>query len=62
MFTDDVLKVIEPRFMSAQLAYTWYQSEPLPGFGGRTAMQLVAEDRALEVLKYLDAVDAGVYA
>ena len=62
MFTDDVLKVIEPRFVSAQLAYAWYQSLPLPGFGGRTAMQLVAEERAPEVLEYLDAVDAGVYA
>ena len=62
MFTDDVLKVIGPRFGSAELAYAWYQSEPLPGFGGRTAIQLVEEDRAREVLEYLDAVDAGVYA
>ena len=62
MDTDDVLKVIEPRFGSAQLACAWYQSEPLPGFGGRTAIQLVEEDRAREVLEYLDAVDAGVYA
>jgi len=61
MFTDDVLQVIEPRFGSAQLAYAWYRSEPLPGLGGRTAMQLVEEDRAREVLEYLDAVDAGVY-
>jgi len=62
MFTDDVLQVIEPRFGSAQRAYAWYQLEPLPGLGGRTAMQLVEENRAREVLEYLDAVDAGVYA
>jgi len=62
MATDDVLKVIEPRFGSAQLAYGRYRSEPLAGFGGRTAMQLVAANRAPEVLKYFDAVHAGSYA
>lgn len=51
-----------PRFGSALIAYAWYRSEPLPGFSGRTAMQLVQEGRAGEVLEYIDAVDAGVYA
>ena len=44
------------------MAYAWYRSEPLPGFSGQTAMQLVRSGRADEVLEYIDAVDAGVYA
>ena len=40
----------------------WYRSEPLPGFSGQTAMQLVQSNRADDVLTYIDAVDAGVHA
>ncbi len=57
-----VLNKVEPRFGSALLAYAWYGSEPLPGFSGQTAMQLVRSGRADEVLAYIDAVDAGVHA
>ena len=39
-----------------------YRSEPLPGFDGRTAMQLVQEGKAQQVLEYIDAIDAGVFA
>lgn len=58
----EVVNKVEPRFGSALMAYAWYRSEPLPGFSGRTAMQLVREGRADEVLDFIDAVDAGVYA
>ena len=58
----EVLNKVEPRFGSALMAYAWYRSEPLPGFSGRTAMQLVREGRADDVLDYIDAVDAGVHA
>jgi hypothetical protein len=58
----EVITKTTPRFGSALIAYAWYRSEPLPGFSGRTAMQLVQEGRAGEVLEYIDAVDAGVYA
>lgn len=58
----EIINKIEPRFGSALLAYAWYRSEPLPGFSGQTAMQLVLSGRAGEVLDYIDAVDAGVYA
>ena len=46
----------------ALMAYAWYRSEPLPGFSGQTAMQLVRSGRAEDVLDYIDAVDAGVHA
>ena len=58
----EIVNKVEPRFGSALMAYAWYRSEPLPGFSGRTAMQLVREGRADEVLDFIDAVDAGVSA
>ncbi|MER8387683.1 MbcA/ParS/Xre antitoxin family protein [Mesorhizobium sp. M0166] len=58
----EVINKVEPRFGSTLIAYAWYRSEPLPGFSGQTAMQLVRSGRADEVLDYIDAVDAGVHA
>lgn len=58
----EIVNKVEPRFGSALMAYAWYRSEPLPGFSGFTAMQLVRDGRADEVLDYIDAVDAGVHA
>jgi len=58
----EIINKVEPRFGSALMAYAWYRSEPLPGFSGLTAMQLVREGRANEVLDYIDSVDAGVHA
>ena len=58
----EVLTKVEPRFGSELLAYAWYRSEPLPGFAGQTAMQLLKDGRASDVLDYIDAVDAGVHA
>ncbi|MFG1423131.1 MbcA/ParS/Xre antitoxin family protein [Roseixanthobacter liquoris] len=57
----EVINKVEPRFGSALMAYAWYRSEPLPGFSGQTAMQLVRSGRADDVLDYIDAVDAGVH-
>jgi hypothetical protein len=58
----EIINRVEPRFGSALIAYAWYRSEPLAGFGGLTAMQLVRENRAAEVLEYIDAVEAGLHA
>lgn len=58
----EILNKVEPRFGNALMAYAWYRSEPLPGFSGQTAMQLVREGRADEVLDFIDAIDAGVHA
>ena len=58
----EVINKVEPRFGSQLMAYAWYRSEPLPGFSGQTAMQLVRSGRADDVLEYVDAVDAGVHA
>jgi hypothetical protein len=58
----EILNRVEPRFGSVLIAYAWYRSEPLSGFDGQTAMQLVRDGRAAEVMDYIEAVDAGVHA
>ncbi|MER8584786.1 MbcA/ParS/Xre antitoxin family protein [Mesorhizobium sp. M1338] len=58
----EIVNKVEPRLGSALMAYAWYRSEPLPGFSGQTAMQLVRSGRADDVLDYIDAVDAGIHA
>jgi hypothetical protein len=58
----EVINKVEPRFGSSLMAYAWYRSEPLAGFSGQTAMQLVRNGRADDVLDYVDAVDAGIHA
>ncbi len=58
----EVLNKVTPRFGSELMAYAWFRSEPLSGFDGQTAMQLVQAGKAQQVLEYIDAVDAGVYA
>ena len=58
----EIINKVEPRFGSALMAYAWYRSEPLPGFSSQTAMQLVRNGRAEDVLDYIDAVDAGIHA
>ena len=58
----EVVNRLTPRFGSALVAYAWYRSEPLPGFGGQTAARLVQDGRAEAVMDYLDAVDAGGFA
>lgn len=62
MDADDVLAKIEPRLGSEALARAWYRVKPLPGFDGQTAMQLVEAGKAKQVIDYIAALDAGVYA
>lgn len=56
---DDVIEMIALRFETRAAAYEWYRFEPLPGFNGRTAMQLVQDGEARQVIDYISAVDAG---
>jgi len=58
----EIINKAAPRFGSHLVAYAWYRSEPLAGFSGLTAMLLVRDGRAGEVLEYIDAVDSGVFA
>ena len=40
----------------------WFKHQPIPGWAGKTAYDLVEEGRADKVLAYLEAVKSGVYA
>lgn len=59
MGKDDVIEMIAPRFATRAAAYEWYRFEPLPGFDGLTAMQLVQGGKARQVIDYISAIDAG---
>ncbi|WP_322099713.1 antitoxin Xre/MbcA/ParS toxin-binding domain-containing protein [Aquibaculum arenosum] len=59
---NEILDRVEPRFGSRSRAYDWYRSEPLPGFNGQTAKQLVQAGKVAAVIAYIEAVDAGVHA
>jgi hypothetical protein len=45
-----------------QRAAIWFKHQPLPGWAGKTAYDLVHEGKADKVLAYLEAVRSGVYA
>lgn len=43
-------------------AAIWFKHQPLPGWGGKTALDLVRERKSDRVLDYLESVRAGVYS
>lgn len=43
-------------------AVIWFKHQPIPGWAGKTAYDLVSEGKADKVLAYLEAVRSGVYA
>ncbi|PWK59077.1 antitoxin Xre-like helix-turn-helix domain-containing protein [Aminobacter sp. AP02] len=43
-------------------AVIWFKHQPIPGWAGKTAYDLVGEGKANKVLAYLEAVRSGVYA
>jgi hypothetical protein len=43
-------------------AAIWFKHQPIPGWAGKTAYDLVRERKAEKVLAYLEAARSGVYA
>lgn len=43
-------------------AAIWFKHQPIPGWAGKTAYDLVRERKAEKVAAYLEAVRSGVYA
>ena len=60
--TSDILVLVALRFGSSEWALAWFEREPVPGFGGATAKQLVEAGRGAEVREFIAAVGAGVHS
>ncbi|RWI16874.1 antitoxin Xre/MbcA/ParS toxin-binding domain-containing protein [Mesorhizobium sp.] len=45
-----------------QRAAIWFKHQPIPGWAGKTAYDLVREGKSDKVLAYLEAVRSGIYA
>lgn len=58
---DRILKRVLPWFVDEAHATAWFEKTALPGYGTKTASDLVREDRAKLVLRYLDAVEASIH-
>jgi uncharacterized protein (DUF2384 family) len=57
-----ILRMAEELAGDEQRALIWFEQQPIPGWDGKTAYDLVQEGKAGEVFDYLEAVKAGVYA
>lgn len=58
----EILRRVSDYSGSTLYAYAWYRSEPLPGFGGMTPVELVREGHADWVHSYLSEMMDGGYA
>ena len=58
----ELLERVTPWTGGPRAAYAWYCSQPIAGFGGMTAQDLVKADRASAVESYMDRITAGGYA
>lgn len=47
---------------SDQRAALWFKHQPIPGWTGKTAFDLVSERKSDRVLAYLKSVQSGVYS
>jgi hypothetical protein len=43
-------------------AVLWFRNQPIPAFGGKTALELVREGRTPALLEHLEMLEDGVYA
>lgn len=58
----EILNRVRPWAGSAQQAFAWYRSQPLPFFGDQTAEDVVREGRADAIRCYFDRIAVGGYA
>ena len=57
-----ILAVADEMAGGEDRAALWFKHQPIPGWAGKTAYDLVREGKADKVLAYLEAVRSGVYA
>lgn len=57
-----ILAMTEEMSGSEERAALWFKHQPIPGWAGKSAYDLVREGKSEKVLAYLEAVRSGVYA
>ena len=57
-----ILAIVTQMAGDEQRAAVWFKHQPIPGWAGKTAFDLVGEGKSDKVLAYLEAVRSGVYA
>jgi hypothetical protein len=57
-----ILAMAEEMAGDERRAAIWFKHQPLPGWAGKSALDLVREGKSDKVLNYLEAVRSGVYA
>ncbi len=57
-----ILAAAEELTGDADRAIVWFRHQPIAGYGGRTASQLVEEGQAEAVLSHLEDLRDGAYA
>ena len=60
--TSAILELAAEMALSPDAAEAWFSNQPIPGWAGKTARDLVREGKAQAVIDYLHAVRHGVYA
>lgn len=60
--TDRILEMVAEMTGDCEQAAIWFYHNPIPGWAGKTACELVGEGNADKVLAYLEATRSGVYA
>ncbi len=58
----EVIALVKGWAGSDLAALSWYRSEPIPAFGGRTAEAIVKDGKAHLVREYVDHLAQGGYA
>jgi hypothetical protein len=57
-----ILELASERAGDDQRAAIWFKHQPIPGWAGKSAYDLVRERKADKVLAYLEAMQSGAYA
>jgi Protein of unknown function (DUF2384) len=57
-----ILAIVSEMTGGQDRAAIWFKHQPIPGWAGKTAYDLVKEQKADKILAYLEAVKAGTYA
>ncbi len=65
-FSENEMKCIYPLLLdwsgNADNIIGWFENEPIPAFGNKTAKSLCESGQAKQVIEYLKAIESGGFA